>query len=160
MQRKKFLATIFLNEIDEINFFVAELKNKGIDGIKSIKYDDEVNSRKRSFNLEQYANIVVILGSNPYFTPMNDDPIKRSFDIFNDEIYSFQDPELIRDLIQLGRMIRVAEGFVLKFYQNSNNSEENRDTKIILFISMTEHIKNKINKILSDGTLKKFASSI
>jgi len=156
--RKKFLATIFLNEINEIVRFTEDLKRDGIDRLKIVKYD--VNTNNPSLDVNQYANFIISLNKNPYFSLSQDVPQKKPFEIFNVEIYSFEDPELIRDLNDLSRMIYIAEGYIQRYFKSVNNSDNTPDNRmsIVYFLSMVEHINVKINKILSDGNLNRIAS--
>jgi hypothetical protein len=64
--RKKFLATLFLNEIGEIKSFIDKLNSKRIDAIKIQMYDQDSNS----FSLDpmQLIDLIIILSEIPYFS--------------------------------------------------------------------------------------------
>ena len=156
-KRRKFLATLFLNEIKEIKSFIDELRNKEIDDMNIINVN--TNGITHSYlNNAKFVDLMKIMDDKPYFTVKCNEPLKKPFEIFNDEIYSFEEPELIRDLILLGKMINIAEkDFFQKYFNENNDPPKKSISDLRYFLSMIKHISNKIDKIQKDGTLNRIA---
>ena len=155
-RRKKFLATIFLNEIAEIKIFIEDLQKKEINSSSIIKSVD--SNGFPNLNGEKFAHLMIILNNNPYFTMKSDDPMKKPFELFHNEIYSFEEPELIRDLILLGKMVNVAEKDNLQNYFEGNESSKEKIYNLIYFLAVIANINKKIIKIESDGSLSEIAT--
>lgn len=103
------------------------------------------------------------MNEDPYFSIKDNERLKKSFEIFNNEIYSFEDPILIRDLISLGKMVYDAETCLEKYFQTINNDRPNSGISenylnLVWFISSVQNISRKIDKILTDKTLERNAS--
>ena len=90
-RRKKFLATLFLNEIAEIKSFIDELRNKEINAINIINNSN--NGINYSYvNSTKLADLINILSTNPYFTVKSNEPLKNTQKSWNHTVQMMARP--------------------------------------------------------------------
>ena len=99
-----------------------------------------------------------IIQNQLFFNLLYEVPIKKTFELFNKEIYSFDNYELIQDLNKLGTMVYIAEDMIHKYHKDQQNGKTPNNLDMVHFLSMIENIKPTVNKILSEGYLEKIAS--
>lgn len=93
-KQKRELASIFLNEIKEIETVIKALDEKGI---------TRTNVREKWLEFD-----LVVGNENSYFRERENYPIRNSFELFDSEIYTLgnvSDYDLVTDLKEIGKRV-------------------------------------------------------
>ena len=125
-RRKQFLARVFLSDLHKIQGFIA-----GIEAM-NIKSDDFLITREPiiaggilernplpEYNLDKYHMIVPYFHNNPHIRTTENSPLvskKNPFEIFAQEIYSFEDSNLISSLFKVDTLMNEASDYLLNFH--------------------------------------------
>lgn len=165
-KRKQFLARVFLSELQKIQGFIAGIE------LLNIKSDDffltlppreeggtiakdprEYDEGKRMALLNYFQNnsSIRITETSPLVSK------KNPFEVFAQEIYSFEDTGLIYSLFKVDSMMNEANSHLLNFYK----VWETEDGHIHLFYALRkiERVKPVIEQILSERKLESISGS-
>jgi len=162
-QRKHFLARVFLSELQKIQGFIAGIELLNIksddffltllpqeEGGTIAKNPREYDESKRMALLNYFQNnsAIRITETSPLVSK------KNPFEVFAQEIYSFEDTGLIYSLFKVDSMMNEANSHLLNFYE----VWEREDGHMHLFYAMRkiEQVKPVIDEILASSTLQSF----
>ncbi|MFZ1898818.1 hypothetical protein [Methanoregula sp.] len=153
-KQKRELASIFLNEIKEIETVIKALDEKGI---------TRTNVREKWLEFD-----LVVGNENSYFRERENYPIRNSFELFDSEIYTLgnvSDYDLVTDLKEIGKRVYRAELFLQRYFKkilpdlkdNSGNTADEKDD--VIFMAMIDYLRDKIAKSNVKGKLEKIRES-
>jgi hypothetical protein len=159
-ERKKF-ANVFLIELKRINGF--------IDGVHNIVTKDTLITPQpattfgvgyRSVPTLHYDpakehNMIEHLKDNPYYRITNGSQFidkKNPFEMFYSKIYSFEDKNLINDLIKMERLLNDANTSLIDYFENP--SAKDHYVKLYSFLVSIEETKILVTKILNEKKLE------
>jgi hypothetical protein len=168
-RRKRFLATVFLSEIRKIQGFIA-----GIDHL-NITSDDFLITRppitdggglitrdaRPEYDTRKYNLIVPYFHNNPYIRVTENSQLvskKNPFEIFAQEIYSFEDSDLISGLFKIDNLMNEASSCLSEFHKSLEALHDGH-LHLFDFMRRIERIKPEIEKILSKGKLESIANA-
>lgn len=159
-KRKKF-ASIFLLELKKLNAF--------IDGVHKITTKDsfvlfnderfDINGQLISpYDTTKEPILLEYFKENPFYRITGNSSLitqKSPFEVFYSEIYSFQNDNLINDLIQVDKLLHEIN-FRLIDYMKRHNGMHGSAILLDLLVSIPE-LQKSILKILSDKHLEAIA---
>jgi len=104
-------------------------------------------------------NLIQYLHDNQFIrvtsgAPLIDD--KNPFELFSQEIYSFENNEITDELIRIYRLLADANSCLLRYFESPEDSKSY--VQVFIFLKNIEKIKSIINKMLLDGFLEDIAN--
>nr|WP_320160943.1 hypothetical protein [uncultured Methanoregula sp.] len=164
-KRKQFLARVFLSELQKYRNFIAGIEK---DNIKSDDFlltrpslttGDTIGRDPRpNYDINKYHILIHYLHDNPYIRTEYLSPLfpkKNPFEIFSEEMYSFEENNLISDLIKVEGLLNEASGYLSKYHDRlESESHEVDSSSLFDFMRRMERVKPVIDHILSEGKLE------
>jgi len=164
VRRKQYLARVFLSELHKIRGFIA-----GIDalGIKSEHFSItrpplEISGiiqrdPRPPYDPDKYHALLYYFQHNDFIRVTDTSPLvskKNPFEIFSQEIYSFEDSDLISYLFKIDNLMNEANSELLTFFEKWEQKPEGFHTHLFLFLRKIETVKPIVQETLNENKLK------
>ena len=161
--RKKF-ANVFLIELRRIDGF--------IDGLHRIVTKETLITPQHAiasgagyrmeptlpYDPAKEREMIIHLKDNPFYRITNGSPFidkKNPFEIFYSKIYTFENENLINDLIKTERLLNDANSCLIDYFENPGAKEHY--VKLNSFLVSIEETKGLVTKILNEKILENLA---
>jgi len=164
-RKKQFSANVFLFELRKIQKFIEGIEKLNIrsedflitrppltnGGIITRDPRPEWDEYKRLALLKYFHdNDHIRITESAYLISK-----KSPFEIFAQEIYIFQDGDLIFDLLKVDSLMNEANSCLVDFHKIWETSDGHKD--LFNFMTKIQRVKPEIDKILSEGKLESIA---